>query len=845
MALPGSRMSAVISLGSEIFHKRAEEAIKTSPIINCLGNIDATLADMLVYTHPDSNETFFHKDDESNLYLMLAIKLSKPPALVNAHLQLQITAEADEEDAQSFRLTLGYHDILFELGEVLTPDNKQKLQNAAIVYLNPVLSNFAPVVPLGALLATDTELVDSPLLRIPNVDMNSADRQSEPTLVIGLEFSTDNGVNRNRFMEDFKDDPRGSASWHISVDDRLILARVNQELTQIDFTQDSDTGIDNWIATTETRAFWTGENVEGQLFMPWHEGYVSDNMADHPIWFKVVGFYRIGSIATESYALGYADLSIETDADDIEQITVNAHIFAAGSGIIPVTITDDNQPPPTPIAPAEVAPNLSVNAFSYGQQFLACSGMDSHIGLVGNGEIQVVNSLSLVLDRSRINPCGGVMGYTQSAHLYGQSGVEAELNIRNIGEAPLWICSIATDDPDSVFELAINAQFPLHLPAGDSALLKVHYNSPDTAVHTGQLIISCNDLYDRHYSVTLTGQLYGGLHSSVISELGCFRKPENMPPPDWYESFGGIINNIDTYVDGTITPEHLLEVRVGGMSRDTVIHILDGRGTSLLTSIYAENAHHMSIPPSAKFMKVEGKPLEKSPLSIMMSVSRGEKVGYFKADKSPVAYEQDRHFVYAAFPDRVAIISVHDPQKPTEIATLAMQNAGSVRLVSEQLVVSNKEGIQIFDISDPYSPTLRHRMKPAPFDVYGDQLVIGDDTSLRIYNMRSGSLPSLHHVLKLSRPPQQLKINRREKAIFMTSEADSYSVHARSLSNADLAHAKTVQALESKGAHQCVRQYLLEIRPNKDRGGFDIVQQRYGDLRLHTGRIEKQLNRRP
>ena len=54
-------------------------------------------------------------------------------------------------------------------------------------------------------------------------------------------------------MEDFEDDPRGSASWHISVDDRLILARVNQELTQIDFTQDSDTGIDNWIATTETR----------------------------------------------------------------------------------------------------------------------------------------------------------------------------------------------------------------------------------------------------------------------------------------------------------------------------------------------------------------------------------------------------------------------------------------------------------------------------------------------------------------------------------------------------------------------------------------------------------------
>ncbi|MAU09646.1 MAG: hypothetical protein CL607_07485 [Anaerolineaceae bacterium] len=836
-------MSVVISLGAQIFHKRAEEAVKNSPIINCLGNTDPDLSDILIYTHPDSDETYFFKDEESRLYLMLGIKVSQPPFTVNAHLQLRLTAEPDEDDTQAFRLKLAYHDTIFQLGNLLSDEDKEKLDDAAKDQLNPILADFTPIVPLGSLLATDAELVDMPLLRIPGVDMTSDDRVSDSTLVIGLEFSTDNGVDRDAFMEDFTANPRGSAAWHLSVDDRLILARVNEVLAQIDFTQDAEDGVENWIATTETRAFWTGDNVNGQMLMPWHDNFVTENMSDHPIWFKVIGFYDmvVVGLATESYALGYADFSVETDDDGVPQITVTAHLFAAGSGFIPIEITDDDQPAPTHVAPAEVAPGLSVSEFSYGEEFLACTGTDSHPGLPGNARIQVADSLSLVLDTSTVNPCGGIMAYSQSAHLYGQSTVAAGLPISNTGEAPLWICGISFVDPDDVFELSTNAQFPVSLPAGESVVLNVHYNSPDSDPHSGQLVITCNDVDERHYSVALTGRLYGGLHPSVASGMGCFEKPENIPPQEWFENLGGMLRDVQPYVDGTITPDHTLEVRITGLSPDALVHVLDGRGTILSTSVYAEKAHHLSIPNTAESVKVEGKSVNRS-MSMLMSVSRAVAVGRFESDVPPTAVAQDHRFVYAAFKDHVAIVSLHDPEKPTEVAALPLQNVESIRLSDQQLIVSTERELHVVDVSDPYTPTIQHRMRSAAFDVHGKHLVVADKASMRVYELRIGSSPRLEDVIHLTATPKRLEIERYGKGLVLASDTGNFSV--RSLSRVDLAHAKPVRAAQNRSRATAVRQFQLEIRPNKERGGFDLIRQRFGDVRLHTGRIEKQLSRR-
>ncbi|MCA9331070.1 hypothetical protein KC957_03400, partial [Candidatus Saccharibacteria bacterium] len=175
-------------------------------------------------------------------------------------------------------------------------------------------------------------------------------------------------------------------------------------------------------------------------------------------------------------------------------------------------------------------------------------------------------------------------------------------------------------------------------------------------------------------------------------------------------------------------------------------------------------------------------------------------------------------------------------------AALPLQKVESMRLADQQLIVNTERELHIVDVSDPYTPTIQHRMRSAAFNVHGKHLVVADKASMRVYELRAGSSPRLEEVINLTATPKQLRVERYGKGLVLSSDTGDFSV--RSLSRADLAHAKPVRAAQNRSSAAAVRQFQLEIRPNRDRGGFDVLRQRFGDVRLHTGRIEKQLSKR-
>ena len=844
MALPDSHMSLVISLSSDIFRRRAEEAVKTGPQVNCLGNSDPQdedIQNVLFYTHPDPDETFFWKNEQRELFLMIGMKVSAGEGLLNAHLRLGITAQINEDDPQAFNFIFEFGAIEFEIVDILNEERKAKLNQTASAQLGPFLQDFAVTVPLSALVATNAQIVDPPLLRIPDVDMTSTQRRSANTLVVGLEISTDTGVNRDQFMEEFTDNPRGSVEWNLSVDKTLMRARVNEALSAMDFTQDAEDGVENWIYTEETKAFWSGDNVEGQMMMPWHDSFVAEHMLEHPIWFKIIGFYNTSaSIAVEAYILGYADLSVAEDDEGIPQIMVNPYLFAAGWGIIPITIPDDQQPLPVAIAPAEVAPGLTVTAISFNNRRLAFDGGDNHPGLPGNAHLQVPNELSLVLDRGTIGNCGGLSTYSQEAHLYNETTVESGFYLTNTGEAPLFICRFTLDDPDGVFSIAANAQLPVVLPAGESVLLKLRYLAPDEAAHSGQLTLYCNDPTKKLAIIALTGRLYGGYSASDLMGIGCFEKPEMLPPQDWFENMGKLLRDIGSYVEGTITPEHMLEVHVSGLSPDAIIRVLDKGGKSIAESFPFGEAAYVSTPMSGvDALKIERLGKNQGALSLLLTTTHTQTIGHFAADQPPDSLAQDRGYIYAAFPDRVAIISIEEPRKPVEVAHLPVKQVTTTKLVNQHLLVGTPQNIQVYDISDPHTPSLHHRMATGPFDAFDDQVIVGAGKSIRFYTIRPGETPALKHTLKLPAIPRRLSVYRQGKDIILDSDAASFRV--KSLAPKDLRKAKRFTTMRDLTPDFGAHMFQLLARANP-RGGVDIQQHRHGELRLRIASISNLLN---
>jgi hypothetical protein len=102
---------------------------------------------------------------------------------------------------------------------------------------------------------------------------------SENTLIVGLEVDSDSGVERDFFLAQYQENPRGDSDWRLDVDKSLLRQLADEILANTDFTEDSEDGnaIENWTETHSSQAYWTGDPVSGEWIFPWHEIYVQDH----------------------------------------------------------------------------------------------------------------------------------------------------------------------------------------------------------------------------------------------------------------------------------------------------------------------------------------------------------------------------------------------------------------------------------------------------------------------------------------------------------------------------------------------------------------------------------------
>jgi hypothetical protein len=118
-------MSIVLSLGADIFRRRAEVALKSSPQVHCIDATDsAHLENLVVSNHPSPDQTFFHKGSDRLVYLLIGLQIHVNPWIFIAHMKMKISAEINDPDLRSFRFVLEFDQLLFEIIDVIPRMNR-------------------------------------------------------------------------------------------------------------------------------------------------------------------------------------------------------------------------------------------------------------------------------------------------------------------------------------------------------------------------------------------------------------------------------------------------------------------------------------------------------------------------------------------------------------------------------------------------------------------------------------------------------------------------------------------------------------------------------------------------
>lgn len=858
MALPDSRMSIVLALSAAIFHRRAEVAFKDDPLVACLEDFTldggGMLRNPLVFTHPDPNETHFLREDD-DVHLRIAIKvgatLDDYDFLFNAYVRLQLVGEIIDDARQTVALAFIFVSIDFQINNLLSEGDQATLRHSLAEFLEPVLDELRPDIPLAAVLSSSAELVDPVALRLPGT------LPSALTLVVGLEVAGDADVDHAAFYDVFEANPRGSFEWSLSVDSGIMRDTIDEELANRDFTEEApdDNGIDDWVQTEETRVYWSGDDVAGELLFPWHENDVRARFAQHPIWFKIIGIYRTDAgHPVLAYVLGEADLLVTDDDEGQPAVFIDSFLFAAGWTLnpIPAPLSDDDQPDPIAVTSANVTTDgLRIANIAWDESRLTFNGADDHSGMPGNGVIQAPTAVDVIYDKGGRGPCQpfiiGVSGQDGSV-LTDDNTVTKSLWIGNTGLAPLWLCHLNLEDPDGVFQ--VQADLPLSVAPGQFGEIGIRLTVTDEETHTASLTIRTNDPNNQEVVIALSGRLFGSdLEGIYGNRLACVEKPEDIPPQEWFEILGELLTHPDDVVKGDLTPEHELEITLAGLPSGTIIHVLDDQGQLVAQSVSIDSFHHLSVPTEGNVMlKVSEQRLPRAAdMALRLSIGRNEPLVHVKARETPQALAMDeRNIIYALFHERLALFNATMPTKAQEIANYRCEGAQQLGLYNYLGLVATPQKLLGIDVRNPFSPTLQHEMPLAEevhFQIFVDHLVLFSPTSVSVYRLEQRGSPMWEGELETKTPLSA--VAPLNDGVALIGKEGGYVMPA--LTRLGLQKARRLETLPPQLASRLqpttlASFYRYRLAPLQD-GGFAIVDRRAGDLPIDADAVRTYMQR--
>lgn len=750
MALPNSSMSITLALSSGLFFRRAEAASGENPGPNCLADVTVSIEEVEIpFTNivmQPSSAKFF-TDDDGIIFLDLFLRLQGTLIGITKEIQnafLRMRLNATTVDAQVINLRLVYEELVIPDAGDLTPEQNDEIQESMAAALEAATFQFS----ISALVAGDRLLAGQPEMVIAAPDSSGFGA----TLVLGLEIEDDQGIDRNGFRAAFEEDPLEGVgmAWRLDVDSELMRERIAETLDETDFTEDAESGgIPGWISTENTRVLWAGDELSGDLHF--QQAYIEERYLEHPVWFFLEGYRKAGfGVASLIYAAGYGEFALDTDT---RRILFSPTIYAAGFGIIPLPVPseEDSEDASVPVANAEVADALLATEISFDVNRLFIGGIDEHPGLPGSPQISVPTALDVRFSSPNRDGC------EQYLPVRSPDGkAKKDFAIMNVGDAPLWVCDLGFENDDGTFSIQLPEGLPLFevatggrvfvVPPYSEVLVRVNLTTDDHATHTGELVLRCNDFSATRVRIALTGQIEEGRENQILGRVLCVKKPEPIPPPEWFEGIFEVISSLDELVQPQLNRDDELEITFTGIPTKTDIDVLDLRGRWLGTAFDYGDIRHVSLPVGKERDFRLTTALRTGALKLHLGISHTNLLGEYRLDDAPQAVVGRDTLIVIAGRHHVSILSLADPQAPREIAVLELGGVNSLELQEKVLIAGTTDKtLEFFSLEDPYQPRQVHKMEAGNSLVrmVPEGFVLEEPKGMRVYTTTASGRPRL------------------------------------------------------------------------------------------------------
>ena len=805
MALPDSGMSIVMAVSSNIFKRRTEEAIKNSQDFACIYKEmdDGTRIRVPVVIALDTFEPVRFKLVDSEPCLQLNIYL-KQIGFEDASGKLGEVligiVPTLSTDGRSVSLVLSYKTVIVRDLPLIFLD---ELDTYLREELPAILDNINQPISLDGVLPSGTEnteqsrFVEPALIKmIPEFGIIGS------TLLIGLECTMDTGVNRKQFTDNFNTDllAETALDWTLQIDKGLFTAKASEIVMEIDISEQDS----NWDKTTGVNVFWSEDDLD---IIKTHgtQQKIEDLYLVHPLWFVIEGCYDLGyGFPVPSHIVGFVDFKVEPGSN---QLVVYPTIIKAGSGVLPFPNPEMD---PLPIE-TDISKGLFVDNTDFDSQRFVILGGDDHPGLMGIPTLWYHSSLRL--DYIPAEDRGLCLFSLPTGRLNKEGKVIKKSTFRNEGDAPLWICNITIAGGATTFEVKTETEtpleYPIMIPAGQEYRFAVLMQADHGVEQQGSMQIHSNDYDNPIVNITLAGLNQGPAEMIVFGEYGellCIRKPDLIPPQDWFDIFADFVPDIGKYTQSTPAEGHFAEITILS-EKDSTFAAID-HGELITYSMQINDCCHLTLPAeNNRSMTLQpNEAASRSMNEFQIHISQSEVLGHYKSDNKPLDVVSDSQFAYVLHNEGVDVLRMEETETKQKsinqlevVSKIEHNNISKIDLSNNTLFLSVKGAIKLYDINNPFDPVESARLNnpgDGQYAIHEDKLFVVINKSIHAYRIKNQQSPQWLTEIRLASNVTQ--IGGYGKVMAFSNDLGAYLVNTNNLNTKTKAKFTTKEDLGDK-----------------------------------------------
>jgi len=777
MSLENALMSSVLQVASRVFGRRAEMAFKESPNAGCIADLETALGSLTeVVLKYHGEHLARNSDNDICLVLEFDVASSLNGVRLTSVGELWLVIQAlSSAERLSFDISLVYHDFTLTSSIPIPAEVQAEIDEEIHSNVSRLIGAIQVTLTLQSLFAKTMFIYGNPELTLVGGG-------SSPALAIGLEIynpdpaiGRDSTVDRNHFTQNYNENllqPAFEHDWAMQIESSLMEILLEEKFDNfVEF--EISRSISGWKRTDYAKAYWSGNGLNWN-YKGWKK-YLEDNYWKHPVWLACKGVYdlkvgypvfdfsdlrwetRYKHIDVGIYWFAYADLKVE-----YERILLEPYIFELGfrNGIYS-TSPDISDISPIDVGPARFGGDFLVKQFYFTTKHLLIYGSDQHPEMLGYPDIHVPAEVSVdyLLVHEEVPGSGSMQctGFRNEGMLEGES-VLSQLEIRNLGEAPLWICSITMqEDTDAVFRLRLPANTPLQVETGVCISVDVLMTVPDDdhATHHGSIRVRCNDFDQPSALINVHGVKQ---HKASGRPVTCFGIADVRVSEEKLQRILGLIYGDimkrhseleeafppvpDPDPDPAPCPEcgYYMDVAIAGLPPDASLELRDAKDDLVMRSQVLNDIHFFNVPlTEAKRFRYRMQPDAVSgKVIIKPGIGRITRMGVFRSEKKILELATDRTFVFVRHADGIDVVDIMNPRVPCQVSVIELKGCRNISKGNGFLYALTDDTLAVVDIGDPYSPNIAHNIRVernSTLSIESNMIRVLDGEKARVYQV--------------------------------------------------------------------------------------------------------------